>query len=66
MNAARKSPESEPLWNVEDVRTFMKLENRKAVYRLPIPCILLGPRTRRYQPAVVRDFCAKRSTSRTP
>ena len=47
------------LWTARDVADFLRV-SVKAVYRLPIPCIVIGARTRRYRAEDVHAFCAGR------
>lgn len=51
---------AEPLWTVEDVAAFLKVD-RATVYRFPIRFSKLG-RARRYDPDDVRQFVALNSS----
>ena len=50
---------TESLWSAKRVAEHLDV-SVKTVYRLPIPCVSLGRRIRRYLPSVVSRFVSDR------
>jgi hypothetical protein len=51
----RASSDHERPWTPTEAAAYLSV-NVRTLYRLPIPCVIFGARTRRYLPSIIRQF----------